>query len=335
MRSSLASVDARSEACGAGSAFLLEAIFVIIILLLALALPGAPEPGLQKQTPTATKTGSEPRSSGSAADQGSLRIFTGQQGSVIFLKNVRYGVTGDSGELRIERIKAGSYPVRVRTVGYQDWVIRLIVVQPQAETRLNVKQIRTTDPAVLHYQKGDALRDSGSHEEAVAEYKQALETNPRLTAAAIGCARSLIAMQQLEDAESMLQKAIKVGGGQLWEAETVFGNLRRSQELLDESISHYRKALVLARGISPEAHIGLALALEEKGAVDEAIGHFRQGLAQDMDTEPILYYLLGKVLEKRGRTQEAIQAYSGYLRLDPNGQYSSAVESIIEQLKGK
>lgn len=335
MRSSLASVDARSEACGAGSAFLLEAILVIIILFLALALPGAPEPGLQKQTPTATKPVSESKSSGSAAALGSLRIFTGQQGSVIFLKNVRFGVTGDSGELKIERIKAGSYPVRVRTVGYQDWVIRLIVVQPQAETRLNVKQIRTTDPAVLHYQKGDALRDSGSHEEAVAEYKQALETDPRLTAAAIGCARSLIAMQQLEDAESMLQKAIRVGGGQLAEAETVFGNLRRSQELLDESISHYRKALVLARGISPEAHIGLALALEEKGAIDEAIGHFRQGLAQDMDTEPILYYLLGKALEKRGRTQEAIEAYSGYLRLDPNGQYSSAVESIIEQLKGK
>jgi hypothetical protein len=54
-----------------------------------------------------------------------------------------------------------------------------------------------------------------------------------------------------------------------------------------------------------------------------------------MDTEPILYYLLGKALEKHGHNKEAIDAYSGYLRLDPNGQYSSAVESIIEQLKGK
>jgi len=312
----------------------LEAISVIIILLLALVLPGAPEPNLQNRTPSATKTRSGSASSGSAAAQGSLRIVTGQQGSVIFLNNVRNGLTGETGELRVERIKAGSYSVRVRTVGYQDWVTRLFVVRPQAET-LSVKQIRTTDEAVLHYQKGDALRDSGNHDEAVTEYKQALQANPRMAAAAIGCVRSLIALQQLEEAESMLQKAIRVGAGQLAEAETVFGNLRRSQELLDESISHYRKALVLARGVSPEAHIGLALALEEKGAIDEAIGHFRQGLAQDMDTEPILYYLLGKALEKRGRTKEAIEAYGGYLRLDPNGQYSSAVESIIEQLKGK
>jgi len=65
----------------------------------------------------------------------------------------------------------------------------------------------------------------------------------------------------------------------------------------------------------------------------DAIAHFRQGLAQDMDTEPILYYLLGKALEKDGRNQEAIDAYGGYLRLEPDGQYSSAVQSIIEQLK--
>jgi tetratricopeptide (TPR) repeat protein len=252
------------------------------------------------------------------------------------LNNVRNGVTGETGELKLERIKPGSYSVRVRTVGYQDWGTRYILIRPQAETSLNVKQTRTTDQAVLHYQKGDALRDGGNHEEAVAEYKQALQINPRLAAAAIACARSLIAMQQLEDAESMLQKASKLGAaGQLAETETVFGNLRRSQELLDESISHYRRAVVLARGVSPEAHIGLALALEEKGTIDEAIAHFRQGLAQDMDTEPILYYLLGKALEKHGRNKEAIEAYSGYLRLDPNGQYSSAVESIIEQLKGK
>ena len=57
------------------------------------------------------------------------------------------------------------------------------------------------------------------------------------------------------------------------------------------------------------------------------------GKAQDMDTEPILYYLLGSALEKRQRHKEAIDAYRNYLRLDPEGQYASAVESIIERLK--
>src|SRR5262249_7380628 len=193
----------------------------------------------------------------------------------------------------------------------------------------------TTDQAVLHYQKGDALRDASNNEEAVEEYKQALQINPRLAAAAIGCARNLIAIQQFEHAGAMLQKKLKTAGGpHPAETQNVLGNLRRSQGLVDESVSHYRKALVLGRNVSAEAHIGLALALEEKGAIDEAIAHFRQGLAQDMDTEPILYYLLGKALEKHGRNKEAIEAYGGYLRLEPDGQYSSADQSIIEQLKG-
>jgi superkiller protein 3 len=199
---------------------------------------------------------------------------------------------------------------------------------------LSIKQTRTRDQAVLHYQNGDALRDAGKHDEAVAEYRQALQINPRLAEADIGCARSLIALQQFEAAEELLQKALKLPAQtHLAEARTVLGNLRRAQELLDESIGSYRRALVLAHGVSPEAHIGLALALEEQGEMAEAITHFRRGLAQDMDTEPILYYLLGKALEKDGRNKEAIEAYAGYLRLDPDGQYASAVQSIIEQLK--
>jgi tetratricopeptide (TPR) repeat protein len=265
---------------------------------------------------------------------GSVKITTGQSGSVVFLNNVRNGVTSEAGELSLGRIAPAIYTVRVRTLGYDDWNGR-VIVRAQGETRLSVKQTSTRDQAVLHYQKGDALREAGKHDEAVAEYRQALQVNPRMAEAEIGCARSLIAIQQFEDAEALLQKALKMPStGHLAEAQTVLGNLRRSQELLDESILCYRKALALAHAVSPEAHIGLALALEEQGEMGEAITHFRRGLAQDMDTEPILYYLLGKALEKDGRNKEAIEAYGGYLRLDPEGQYSSAVQSIIEQLKG-
>ncbi|HEY6332220.1 MAG TPA: tetratricopeptide repeat protein, partial [Blastocatellia bacterium] len=75
------------------------------------------------------------------------------------------------------------------------------------------------------------------------------------------------------------------------------------------------------------------IALEEKNDLDSAIAEYRAGVAQDMDTEPILYYLLGRALEKKGDQDGAIKAYEGYLRLDPQGQYSSAVASIIDKLK--
>ncbi|HET8675624.1 MAG TPA: tetratricopeptide repeat protein, partial [Blastocatellia bacterium] len=117
------------------------------------------------------------------------------------------------------------------------------------------------------------------------------------------------------------------------ESQTVLANLRRNQGLVEEAIVEYRKALRLARGNSFEAHIGLALALIEENDVDGAVKEYRAGIAQDMDTEPILYYQLAEILEKAGRNKEAIEAYQNYLRLDPEGEYASAVESIIERLK--
>ena len=113
----------------------------------------------------------------------------------------------------------------------------------------------------------------------------------------------------------------------------MLANLRRYQGLTDEAIIEYKKALQSARGASPEAHIGLAIALEQAGMADDAIREYRIGIEQDMDTEPILYFLLGSALEKHHRDKEAIEAYATYLRLDPEGQYASAVESIIARLK--
>jgi tetratricopeptide (TPR) repeat protein len=120
----------------------------------------------------------------------------------------------------------------------------------------------------------------------------------------------------------------------------VLANLRRSQGLVDESIVEYRKALRLARGDSFEAHIGLAIALNELREsrndlrlIDEIAKEYRIGITQDMETEPILYYQLGEILEKAGRNKEAIDAYRGYLRLDPEGEFASAPQSIIDRLK--
>ena len=163
---------------------------------------------------------------------------------------------------------------------------------------------------------------------------------PRFPEVRIGLARSFITLQDFQEAEKNIQAAIKAGGRTLPEAQTVLANLRRTQGLVEESIVEYRKALRLAQNNSFEAHIGLAIALNEMNEsrndprlIDEIAKEYRIGIAQDMETEPILYYQLGEILEKAGRNKEAIAAYRNYLRLDPEGEYASAVESVIEQLK--
>lgn len=263
---------------------------------------------------------------------GALKVVTGQAGSVVFINNVRHGVTNDKGELDLPRVIAGSYTARVRTVGFADWNGPVVIVAGGSRT-LKVAQQPTSDQAMLHLQKGDQLRDAGKNKDAVKEYEEALRLRPAFPEAHIALARSSTTLQNFEDAEKHIQAAIKNGGRAAVEAQTVLANLRRHQGLVEEAITEYRKALRLARGNSFEAHIGLAIALNESEKVDEAVKEYRVGIAQDMETEPILYYQLAEILEKANRNKEAIEAYRNYLRLDPEGEYASAVESIIERLK--
>jgi predicted Zn-dependent protease len=313
---------ARASLARAGRVYLLSGV-TIILLLLPVAVGGR----AQKVNKRPAAAGQTPRRA-----TGALKVVTGQQGSVVFINNVRHGVTDDKGQLDLPRAWAGSYPVRVRTVGFVDWN-GSVVITSGGNQSLKVAQQPTADQAVLHFQKGDQLRESGKNRDAVKEYEQALSLRPLFSEARIALARSHTTLQDFEGAEKQIQAAIKNGGRTLVEAQTVLANLRRNQGLVEESIIEYKKALRLARGNSFEAHIGLAIALNEAEKVDEAVKEYRIGIIQDMETEPILYYQLAEILEKASRNKEAIEAYRNYLRLDPEGEYASAVESIIERLK--
>ena len=280
---------------------------------------------------TYTQSQKPRRPSAAIAPTGALKVITGQAGSVVFINNVRHGVTNDKGELDLPRVIAGSYPVRVRTVGFVDGNAS-VIISARGNKTLRVTQQTTTDEATLHYQRGDALRDKGRNKDAVEEYKLALAIK-NSAEVRIAMARTFTTLQDFQEAEKHIQAAIRLGGRTTVEAQTVLANLRRHQGLVEESILEYRKALRLAHGDSFEAHIGLAIALNEQEKVDEAVKEYRTGIIQDMETEPILYYQLGEILEKAKRNKEAIEAYRGYLRLDPEGEYASAAESIIERLK--
>jgi tetratricopeptide (TPR) repeat protein len=266
---------------------------------------------------------------------GALKVITNQAGSVVYINNVRHGATNDKGELDLPRVRAGSYAVRVRTVSYEDWNGSVAIIAGSSRT-LKVALLREKDHAVLIYQNGEALRDKGNNKEAVEHYKSALTLRPNFPEARLAMIRSLIALQDFQEAEKQMPAALKATGRMLAEAQTVLANLRRHQGLIEESIAEYKKALRLAQGNSFEAHIGLAIALNEMNdpkLIDEISKEYRIGIIQDMETEPVLYYQLGEILEKAGRNKEAIVAYRNYLRLDPEGEYASAAESIIERLK--
>src|SRR2546423_7577129 len=308
--------------------FVSGAVAVCGLLALLLVTAMASAPTAQRARKPAAPTSATPLT-------GALKVITGQAGSVVFINEVRHGATNDKGELDLPRVRAGSYAVRVRTIGFMDWTVPIVITANSSRT-LKFTQVPATDEAILHYQKGDALRERGKNKEAVEEYRQALALRPSFPKAHIAMARSLIALQDFQEAEKQTSAALKAAGRTLAEAQTVLANMRRHQGLVEESLAEYKKAIRLAPGNAFEAHIGLAIALNEMNdpkLIDEIAKEYRIGILQDMETEPVLYYQLGEILEKAGRNKEAVAAYRNYLRLDPEGEYASAAESIIERLK--
>jgi hypothetical protein len=264
---------------------------------------------------------------------GSLKVITGQPGSIVYINNVRHGSANETGDLDLPRVRAGVFPVRVRSVGFVDWT-GSVTIQSGASRTLKVPATRAAaDQATIRFQTAERLRDSGKNRDALKEYEQALSMQPVFPEANVGAARSYTSIQDFLAAEKHLQAALKGKGRVVAEAQTVLANLRRNQGLFDEAVAEYRKAIRLAGGVSPEAHIGLAIAYRDMSRLDASISEYKIGIAQDMDTEPILYYQLGEILENAKRYREAIDVYRIYLRLDPEGEYASAVESIIERLK--
>src|SRR5687768_8663031 len=84
---------------------------------------------------------------------GSLKVTSGQPGSVIFINNIRHGLTNEAGTVEIKRLWTGSFAARVRTVGFTDWQGR-VIIRANTASLLKVTQTATNDPALLQYQKG-------------------------------------------------------------------------------------------------------------------------------------------------------------------------------------
>jgi tetratricopeptide (TPR) repeat protein len=298
--------------------FRLEPFLTIAALLLSLTL-------------TWSVAQAQKRSSAQSAAK-SITVKT-EPKAVIWLDDVRRGVTNDEGRLAIAKVSAGRHTLRVRASGFREATLQLL---PTRRGAIDVKLSRTTDEAELLFQQAEEARESARDEDArkaAAElYRRALKLRPRYAAAHLGLARTLL---ELNDYNSALEEINAARGVRpLYpEASAVEGRILRMAADTNAAIDSFRRAIREARGFQPEAHTGLALVLEEKGRYEEAAEEFRAAINQLSDTEPVIYQLLGAVYEKMEKYREAVEAYEKYLQLAPEGTLAPAVRSILDQLR--
>ncbi|MBC8029230.1 MAG: tetratricopeptide repeat protein [Pyrinomonadaceae bacterium] len=273
------------------------------------------------------------RRSGSPAtpSSGSLTINTAPN-AIIWIDEIRRGVTDATGRLELTKVSPGRHTVRVRATGFKEVTAPLLA----GRRSLTVKLVKTADQAELVFQEAEGAReqarDDESRRKAEEVYRNALKLRPAYPAARVGLARVLLDLNKYQEALAEIDSARRARPVYP-EASAVEGRINREAAFTDDAIQSFRRAIREAKGFQPEAHVGLARVLEEKGQYAEAEVEFRKALAQLSDSEPVIYQLLGAALEKQQKFKEAVVAYEKYLELAPQGSLAPAIRSIIDQLR--
>jgi tetratricopeptide (TPR) repeat protein len=302
-------------------ALMQRAVVLFVTAALFSLMPGARDALAQRRKPVPAP-----------ADTKSITVQTETE-AVVWIDEVRRGVTDALGRLEIANVSAGRHTLRVRAGGFKE---KVLTVLPAQRGLLKVALVRTNDRAELLFQQAETAREKARDDEArqaAAElYRNALKLRPAYPAARVGLARVLL---DLNDYTAALEEIARARRARpvYAEASAVEGRILRMSAFTNEAIEAFRRSIREARGRQPEAHTGLALVLEEKGMNEEAAAEFRAAIAQLSDTEPVLYQLLGAVYEKMGNYKEAVEAYEKYLQLAPEGSLAPAVRSIIDQLR--
>ncbi len=137
-------------------------------------------------------------------------------------------------------------------------------------------------PATEFYRVFDLateLAGKGQYNEAISEWKKALELSP-------------------EDAK----------------VHNNFGAALAKQGRIDEAIPHFEKALA-ANPNSAQLHYNLGRSLATKGKLDEAIPHFEQAVKLSGGLEPAVLDTLAAIYAEVGRFPEAVQTARQALEL--------------------
>jgi len=128
-----------------------------------------------------------------------------------------------------------------------------------------------------HYNNlGRTYYRMGRLDEAISEYKKALDINPDYAMAHSNLGAAYNSKNMLNDAISECKKAIAINPNFAM-AHYNLGTAYYKKGMLDEAISDYKKALIIKPHLA-EAHYNLGAAYHEKGDLDKAISEYKRAI---------------------------------------------------------
>lgn len=171
------------------------------------------------------------------------------------------------------------------------------------------------DLAEAHSNLGIALATQGRAEEAVAHFHQAVELVPDSARAHFNLGRLLLAAKKLDAAIEHLGRAVAIDS-EPGEMHAPLGIALALRGRLEEATTHLRLALKSSPA-DAEIHIRLGSALLLQHKWDESIQHYRQA-AQIVPASARAHRKLADALAVAGHPREALDSYRTALQRRPD-----------------
>src|SRR2546423_3105642 len=118
-------------------------VLAVLFIMLLFSAPAALAPRTRK-SPAA-----------SSSSTASL-IIRSEPNAIVWLDEIRRGVTDGAGKLALEKVTAGCHTLRVRANGFKERTLPLASLQ---RGQIAVRLTRTTDEAELNFQKAEEARE--------------------------------------------------------------------------------------------------------------------------------------------------------------------------------
>lgn len=271
------------------------------------------------------------------------RFHGGVWGEVITDATGKYQFSGMTADIYVITIRFPGYVEQRREIdlmsatnGYE--LFQLVPNSPSSTTNLGQSQriINANIPveASREFNRGEtALARGGGQtnlQDAVRHWEKAVNIYPAFLEARLRLGTAYMDLKQLDKAEATLRRAIQIDPktANAWFA---LGELYLQLKRIDEAERALREGLAVENR-SWQGHFALGrLYLGRRETVKAA----RQ-IALALQLNPNLaeaHLLAGNIMLTAGKRKDALTEYEEYLRLAPNGAYSTQVHDTLKRLK--
>ena len=187
---------------------------------------------------------------------------------------------------------------------------------------------RNPDCWMAYSNLGSFLSGRGNLDEAIRDFRKALELWPNQSKDHNNLGKALIDKGRVAEAMDHFQTALRISPDDP-DTETNMGAALLQQGDLDGAISHLQRAVEKWPDHAP-AHINLGNALLQKHDVDAAIAEYGKTLDLPFDHAETLYSI-GNALRQKGDVEEAIIQYRTAIGLRPD--FANAHNNLANSLR--